>query len=127
MSNEVSPPSRDFTLDQWQLYCHGRAVSNNWWKPGETGDPVVMASKIALIHSEVSEMLEGLRKGLPDDHLPDRSAEEVEAADVFIRLMDYCGARNLDLAGAVRAKMAYNETRADHQPDARGVAGGKQF
>ena len=120
---------RDFTLDQWVLYCHGRAVKNNWWSAEQLTeqDPTFMASKIALIHSEVSEMLEGLRKGLPDDHLPHRSAEEVEAADVFIRLVDYCGARKIDLAAAVTEKMHYNETRADHKPDARGVAGGKKF
>lgn len=118
---------RDYTLDQWVDVCHGTSVTCGWWDHSDPNDMAVMATKIALIHSEVSEMLEGLRKGHADAHLPDRSAEEVEAADVFIRLMDYCGARNLDLAGAVVEKMAYNKTRVDHSREARAQPGGKAF
>lgn len=119
--------ARDLTLDQWVRECHGVSRDAGWWHPGEHLDPIVMASKIALIHSEVSEMLEGLRKGLSDVHLPHRSSEEVEAADIFIRLMDYCGARNLNILDAVIEKMQYNIFRADHQADARAAEGGKKF
>jgi hypothetical protein len=72
-------------------------------------------------------MLEGLRKGLPDSHLPEYSAEAVEAADLFIRLADYCGARNIDLYRVVRDKLLYNARRADHKPEARAAAGGKKI
>ncbi len=72
-------------------------------------------------------MLEGLRKGLPDEHLPHRTAEEVEAADIFIRLMDYCGARKLDILGAAIEKMEYNDQRPDHKLEARYAAGGKKI
>lgn len=82
---------------------------------------------LCLIHSEVSEMLEGVRKGGDDKHLPDRTVEEVEAADVLIRLLDYCCYRRLDLGGATLAKLAYNRTRADHTREARLAAGGKKF
>lgn len=85
------------------------------------------AELLALIHSEVSEMLEGVRKNAMDDHLPNRRAEEVEAADVLIRLLDYCGYRKLDLAGAFREKLAYNQMRHDHTPEARREANGKKF
>jgi hypothetical protein len=37
------------------------------------------------MHSELSECLEGVRKNLPDDHLPNRSMEVAELADVFAR------------------------------------------
>lgn len=82
---------------------------------------------IALIHSELSEMLEGARTNKMDDYLPIRRAEEVEAADVLIRLLDYCGYRKLDLAGAFRDKLAYNRVRHDHTDEARREANGKKF
>ena len=91
------------------------------------GDHYLLSTKLCLIHSEVSEMMEGLRKGQPDDHLPHRSMEEVEAADVFIRLLDYCGARGIDIDGAMAEKRAYNKRRADHKLDARNASNGKKF
>lgn len=119
------------TLDEFVSECHNRSVSAGWWDElvdlTESQRILMFAAKISLIHSEVSEMLEGLRKGRPDDHLPQYSAEAVEAADIFIRLADYCGIRNIDLAEAVRQKMEYNAVRADHKPEARAAAGGKKI
>lgn len=85
------------------------------------------ATKIALIHSELSEMLEGVRKGTMDSHLPHLSAESVEGADTLIRLMDYFGRERLDIARAVDEKLKYNATRADHKPEVRAAEGGKKF
>ena len=56
--------------------------------------------------------LEALRHGNPaSEHIPDFTGVEEELADVIIRILDYSAARNLRLWEAVRAKMAYNETR----------------
>lgn len=82
-------------------------------------EPFNDAEKIALMHSELSEALEGLRRGpfpgLSDDKLPHRPMVEVELADTVIRIMNYATHRGLDVAGAIVEKIAYNRTRADHQ------------
>lgn len=68
-------------------------------------------SRIALMHSEASEALEGIRKDLPDDHLPNRSMEAAELADIVIRILDYAGAYKLPLAEVILEKMTYNSSR----------------
>lgn len=124
-----------------QETCHYLSTRSGWWvqlpvkgKPGrETAvlidpfNPDVFGCKIALIHSEISEAMEGGRKGKMDDHLPHRKAEEVELADAIIRIMDLAGARQLDIAGAIIEKLAYNQQRADHKPENRAAEGGKKF
>jgi NTP pyrophosphatase (non-canonical NTP hydrolase) len=106
-------------------------VEAGWWHNEEgvhlTTVPYYNELKIAQIHGEVSEMLEGIRKGEMDKHCPEFTNEEVEAADVLIRHLDYCGARKLRLAEAVVAKMRYNVTRADHTKEARNAPGGKRY
>lgn len=80
-----------------------------------------------MIHSEVSEALEGRRKGLMDDHLPTRPMPEVELADAFIRILDLCGSRGYDIGGAVVEKFMYNKNRADHKAENCTKDGGKKF
>lgn len=117
--------------------CHGRAHKAGWWHDLESGIEFTnwtereqrgfVAEKLLLVHSEVSEGVEGFRKGRNDDHLPHRPQLEVELADAVIRIADLCGGLGLDLGGAVAEKLAYNAQRADHKPEARVAAGGKSF
>lgn len=65
-------------------------------------------TKIALMHSELGEMTEAVRRPIDDVHCPGFSSEEIELADVLIRAFDYAMAFNLRLSDA---KMEYNKTR----------------
>jgi len=85
------------------------------------------AEMICLIHSELSEAMEGERKNLMDDHLPNRPMAEVEMADAVIRIMDYCGRWGYDIGGAVMEKLEYNANRADHKIENRIKENGKAF
>jgi NTP pyrophosphatase (non-canonical NTP hydrolase) len=82
---------------------------------------------LCLIHSEISEALEGHRKNLMDDKLQHRKSIEVELADALIRIADLAGYLSLDLGGAVVEKLVYNESRADHKLANRIQDGGKKF
>ena len=74
---------------------------------------------LCLVHSEISEAMEGARKGLMDDKLPHRPMLEVELADAVIRCFDMAGGLQLDLAGAIAEKLAFNAQRADHKIENR--------
>jgi len=122
-----------------QFFCHGQARENGWWTDlatnedlTSTGYPLHDPKKnvgelLALVHSEVSEALEGHRKRLMDDKLPHRTMLEVELADAVIRIFDMAGGLGLDVPGAIAEKLQFNATRHDHQIANRRDVGGKRF
>lgn len=116
----------DHSIRTLQQLCHDRSRKAGWWSDDPV-TPETVAVKLALIHSEISEALEGARKDKMDDHLPHRKSCEVELADAIIRILDLAGALGYDMAAAIAEKAEYNAQRADHKPEHRAAEGGKKF
>jgi len=145
------------TLDRLELFainragdlletaCHNLSREAGWWRDKKTGLDLIevinrpvtdiqrllagalVAQKLCLSHSEISEAMEGHRKGLMDEKLPHRKMIEVEIADAIIRLFDLAGALNLNLGGAIAEKLEFNTKRLDHKPENREKEGGKAY
>ena len=137
MSNLVLPTEQNLSIKQLTKLVHDINVKSGWWTDINTGENLVseqgeqpkrnVPEMLCLVHSEVSEAMEGFRKNLMDDKLPHRQMLEVELADAVIRILDMCGGLGLDLEGAIFEKLAYNAQRADHKIENRLKENGKKF
>jgi NTP pyrophosphatase (non-canonical NTP hydrolase) len=78
-SNENVLPT-DYGLDALAAILHETAIEKGFWDGPKNHDKI--GNKLALVHSEVTEVLEAIRKN--------KGSQEVveEMADIIIRLLD---------------------------------------
>ncbi len=85
-SNEVELAT-DYGLDVLAAILHETAIEKGFWNNPKSFD--VFGNKLALVHSEVTEVLEAIRKN--------KGSEEIveEMVDILIRTLDlYASMRN---------------------------------
>lgn len=102
------------------------ALADHVWETAKSkgfhDEPVPISVSCANLHSEVSEMWESFRVGKlhqPCDKaekmvalgLPKLTCLEEELADIVIRALDTARENGVDIARAVAAKDAYNQSR----------------
>ena len=97
------------TIKELQEKSHKTAVEKGFWGKKKTEmlctePPRNKGELIALMHSELSECLEALRK-------EDKDNEAEELADLMIRIGDYAEAFRIDLTSAIESKMKRNKKR----------------
>ena len=115
-------------LNECAKDCHEAAVIGGWWhdSQGKKKERNI-GELLCLIHSEISEAMEGARKGLMDTHLKHKSMMEVELADAIIRIFDLAESKGFNLGETIYEKLEYNRSRADHKIKNRLKEGGKKF
>lgn len=99
----------EYGLDALAAMLHETAIEKGFWDGDYSNDKI--GNKLALVHSEVTEVLEAIRKFKGSEHIVE------EMADVIIRLLDvYAAMRNEEqvthsLDEILEAKININKDR----------------
>lgn len=128
------------SIREWCTEVHANSRNKGFyedfnfdWFKFNPGEPLKrqavleVATRLALITSELAEALEELRLPTSKHNMVYREEEggkpcgfASELADAVIRCFDLAAAMNIDLQGVIEAKAAYNKTREQKH-------GGKQI
>ncbi|MFZ9740618.1 MAG: hypothetical protein ACO3DP_01360 [Candidatus Nanopelagicaceae bacterium] len=109
MSTMQSNIATEFGLDALAAVLHETAIEKGFWDGETTYDKI--GNKIALCHSELTEVLEAIRKSKPKELIVE------EFADVIIRVLDlYAAMMNAEMISdsldeALNKKMKTNTYR----------------
>lgn len=99
------------TLNHLAAEFHKLSREKGWY---ESGEGVNIPEKLLMIHSEISEAVDAHRNSQPYEWTTEAGKPEglaIELADALIRILDLCGALQIDIAAAVERKHIYNMTR----------------
>jgi hypothetical protein len=101
-------------FDEIQRLMYDNSCEHGFWPPDSAGhydSPELISAKIALMHSEASELLELVRNNSMHESSekdPLILKGEEELADYFIRGMDFAERYGLNVAEAILRKAIYN-------------------
>lgn len=123
------PVLAEDALEWLCTFCHAEQLKKGWGTDPDGSVPGphhLVPRALLLMHSEISEAMEEIRKpGIEPSsiYLSAGAKPEgfvVELADLLIRVFDLCGRYRLPLAKAMALKLDHNRTRPPRH-------GGKRF
>ena len=90
---------------------HNLSIEKGWYDKTTKRE---VPELLCLIHSEISEALEGYRNNIPKDQKGNLGEE---LADAVIRIWDMCEYLCIDIAEEVNKKHEFNKTRSYRHGD----------
>ena len=111
----MKPVTLDSRLSELAEEAHSNSVRHGFWSMDQhISTPIILATKLALIHSEASEALEITRKAHNWKDL-DADKFQEELADILIRTLDLAEwvkiHSKVNFETVVLDKMSKNKTR----------------